>query len=114
MEKAAAEGNARAKLASDMLNYQIKKYVGAYAAAMGGSDCLVCTGGIGENDGYVRSEVCRDMEFLGISIDAEKNKLRGLDINDITGEGSRFLVLVVCTNEELMIARYTKARVEAM
>ena len=114
VEKAAAEGNARARLASDMLNYQIKKYVGAYAAAMGGIDCLVFTGGIGENDGYVRSEVCRDMEFLGISIDAEKNKLRGLDINDITGEGSRVNVLVVCTNEELMIARDTKALVEAM
>ena len=114
VEKAAAEGNARARLASDMLNYQIKKYVGAYAAAMGGIDCLVFTGGIGENDGYVRSEVCRDMEFLGISIDAEKNKLRGLDINDITGEGSRVKVLVVCTNEELMIARDTKALVEAM
>ena len=114
VEKAAAEGNARAKLASDMLNYQIKKYVGAYAAAMGGIDCLVFTGGIGENDGYVRSEVCKNMEFLGISIDAEKNKLRGLGINDITGEGSRVKVLVVCTNEELMIARDTKALVEAM
>ena len=114
VEKAAAEGNARAKLASDMLNYQIKKYVGAYAAAMGGIDCLVFTGGIGENDGYVRSEVCKNMEFLGISIDAEKNKLRGLDINDITGEGSRVKVLVVCTNEELMIARDTKALGEAM
>ena len=114
VEKAAAEGNARAKLASDMLNYQIKKYVGAYAAAMGGIDCLVFTGGIGENDSYVRSEVCKNMEFLGISIDAEKNKLRGLDINDITGEGSRVKVLVVCTNEELMIARDTKALVEAM
>ena len=114
VEKAAAEGNARAKLASDMLNYQIKKYVGAYAAAMGGIDCLVFTGGIGENDGYVRSEVCKNMEFLGISIDAEKNKLRGLDINDITGEGSRVKVLVVCTNEELMIARDTKALVEDM
>ena len=74
----------------------------------------VFTGGIGENDGYVRSEVCKNMEFLGISIDAEKNKLRGLDINDITGEGSRVKVLVVCTNEELMIARDTKALVEAM
>ena len=112
VEKAAAEGNARAKLASDMLNYQIKKYVGAYAAAMGGIDCLVFTGGIGENDGYVRSEVCKNMEFLGISIDAEKNKLRGLDINDITGEGSRVKVLVVCTNEELMIARDTKEVLE--
>lgn len=114
IEKAAAEGNARAKLASDMLNYQIKKYVGAYAAAMGGIDCLVFTGGIGENDDYVRSEVCKNMEFLGISIDAEKNKLRGLDINDITGANSRVKILVVCTNEELMIARDTKALVDAL
>ena len=114
LEAASAAGNLRAKLASDMLNYQIKKYVGGYAAAMGGLDCVVFTGGIGENDAYVRSEVCKDMEFLGISIDPEKNKLRGLDINDITGEGSRVKVLVVCTNEELMIARDTKAIVEKL
>ena len=113
LEAASAAGNERAKLASDMLNYQIKKYIGGYAAAMGGLDCVVFTGGIGENDDYVRSEVCKNMEFLGIRIDAEKNKLRGLDINDITGEGSRVKVLVVCTNEELMIARDTKAIVEA-
>ena len=109
---AAAAGNERAKLACDMLNYQIKKYVGAYAAAMGGLDCIVFTGGIGENDGGVRAAVCEDMEFLGVKIDLEKNKQRGADIIDISADDSRVKVLIVCTNEELMIARDTKALVE--
>ncbi len=112
IENASAAGNKRAKLASDMLNYQIKKFIGGYAAAMGGLDCVVFTGGIGENDDYVRSEVCKNMEFLGIAIDPEKNSVRGKDINDITAEGGRVKVLVVCTDEELMIARDTKAIVE--
>ena len=107
VEAAAAAGNERAKLASDMLNYQIKKFVGAYAAAMGGLDCVVFTGGIGENDALVRSEVCRNMEFLGIRLDEEKNRQRGADILDLTAEGGRVKVLMVCTNEELMIARDT-------
>ncbi len=112
LEAASEAGDAKAKLASDMLNYQIKKYIGGYAAAMGGLDCVVFTGGIGENDDYVRSEVCKNMEFLGIKIDAEKNKLRGLEINDLTAPDSKVKVLVICTNEELMIARDTKAIVE--
>lgn len=112
LEAAAAAGNERARLASDMLNYQIKKYIGGYAAAMGGLDCIVFTGGIGENDGYVRSAVCDGLGFLGVAIDPEKNARRGLDINDITAEGARVKVLVVCTNEELMIARDTCAIVE--
>ena len=110
---AAAAGNKRAQLAQDMLDYQVKKYIGAYSAAMGGLDCVVFTGGIGENDADLRAHVCENMEYLGIAIDPEKNKLRGLDINDISAEGSRVKVLVVCTNEELMIARDTKALVEA-
>ncbi|HIW53339.1 MAG TPA: acetate kinase, partial [Candidatus Ruthenibacterium merdigallinarum] len=101
------------QLAQDMLDYQVKKYIGAYSAAMGGLDCVVFTGGIGENDADLRAHVCENMEYLGIAIDPEKNKLRGLDINDISAEGSRVKVLVVCTNEELMIARDTKALVEA-
>ena len=109
---AAEAGNERAKLACDMLNYQIKKYVGAYAAAMGGLDCIVFTGGIGENDGGVRAAVCEDMEFLGVKIDLEENKQRGADIIDISADDSRVKVLIVCTNEELMIARDTKALVE--
>lgn len=109
---AAEAGNERAQLACDMLNYQIKKYVGAYAAAMGGLDCIVFTGGIGENDGGVRAAVCEGMEFLGVKIDLEKNKQRGADIIDISADDSRVKVLIVCTNEELMIARDTKALVE--
>ena len=114
VENAAKEGNKRAQLAEDMLNYQIKKYIGAYSAAMGGLDCIVFTGGIGENDAALRTAVCENMEYLGVApVDPEKNKMRGLDINDISGEGSRVKVLVICTNEELMIARDTKELVEA-
>ncbi len=114
VENAAKEGNKRAQLAEDMLNYQIKKYIGAYSAAMGGLDCIVFTGGIGENDAALRTAVCDNMEYLGVApVDPEKNKMRGLDINDISGEGSRVKVLVICTNEELMIARDTKELVEA-
>lgn len=108
IEAAMAQGNERAILASDMLNYQIKKYIGAYSAAMGGLDCVVFTGGIGENDAFLREEVCKNMEYLGIKIDTEKNKQRGAEINDISAADSRVKVLVVCTNEELMIARDTK------
>ena len=108
---AADQGNERAQLATDMLKYQIKKYVGAYAAAMGGLDCVVFTGGIGENDDRVRLGVCENMEFLGIKLDEEKNKLRGQDIIDLSAADSRVKVLMVCTNEELMIARDTLALV---
>lgn len=110
---AADAGNDRAKLAIDMLAYQIKKYIGSYAAAMGGLDCVVFTGGIGENDSRVRASVCENMGFLGLSIDPKKNLERGGDIRDLTGAGSKVKVLVVCTNEELMIARDTKALVES-
>lgn len=114
VEFAAANGNVRAQLASDMLNYQIKKYVGSYAAAMGGLDCVVFTGGIGENEKKVRREVCKDMEYLGLSIDTDKNNERVGDILDISAEGSRVKALVICTNEELMIARDTKELVDKM
>ena len=109
---AADSGNKRAKLAIEMLAYQIKKYIGAYSAAMGGLDCVVFTGGIGENDNQMRALVCENMEYLGVSIDAEKNGQRTSDILDISGANSRVKVLIVCTNEELMIARDTKALVE--
>ncbi len=113
VESAAQNGNKRAQLAEDMLNYQIKKYIGAYSAAMGGLDCIVFTGGIGENDCALREAVCDNMEYLGVALDPEKNKVRGLDINDISAKNSRVKILVVCTNEELMIARDTKELVEA-
>lgn len=109
---AADAGNERAKVALEMLCYQIKKYIGSYAAAMGGLDCVVFTGGIGENDSRTRASVCENMGFLGLAIDPDKNLQRGGEIIDITGAGSKVKVLVVCTNEELMIARDTKALVE--
>jgi acetate kinase len=76
LHAAADKGNARAQLAIDLLVYDIKKYIGSYAAAMGGLDAVIFTGGIGENDVSVREEICADMEFLGIKIDPEKNRQR--------------------------------------
>ena len=114
LDVAVEAGIKRAILASEMFNYDIKKYVGAYAAAMGGVDCIVFTGGIGENDNGVREDVCANMEFLGIAIDEAKNLKRGMAINDITAEGARVKVLVIATNEELMIARDTAAIVSAL
>ena len=109
LDAAVEAGIKRAILASDMFNYDIKKYIGAYAAAMGGLDCVAFCGGIGENDQGVRAEVCDNMEFLGIKMDVEKNKIRGEEILDITAPDSRVKLLVIQTNEELMIARDTLA-----
>lgn len=107
IEKAAEEGNQRAKTALEMYMYRVKKYVGAYAAAMGGVDLLIFTGGIGENDAITRYEVCKDMEFMGIEFDAEKNKgLRGID-TVISKENSKCKVMLITTNEELVIATDT-------
>jgi len=106
--KAAAEGNERAKLVSDMLVYEIKKYIGSYAAAMNGCDAILFTGGIGENATDVREAVCTDMEFFGIKIDKEANKTRGQLIK-ISAPESKIEVWVVPTNEELLIARDTLA-----
>ncbi|MEG0616404.1 MAG: acetate kinase [Oscillospiraceae bacterium] len=111
IEQAAHDGNKRAQLVSDMLAYQIKKYIGSYSAAMNGLDCLVFTGGIGENAQEVRENVCKEMEFFGIKLDLEKNKQRGKEIMDLTADGGKVKILVICTNEELMIARDTMALV---
>lgn len=113
IEEAMAKGNKRALLVHEMLVYQIKKYIGAYTAAMNGLDCLVFTGGIGENAHLVREHVCADMEFFGVKIDDDKNHQRTSTFMDISASDSRVKVMVVCTNEELMIARDTKALVEA-
>ncbi|MFA4923233.1 MAG: acetate kinase [Ignavibacteriaceae bacterium] len=104
IESAIEEGNKRAKVAFDVFTYRIKKYVGAYAAAMGGIDALVFTGGIGENSSLVRSSVCSGLEFLGIEIDEEKNQAKQ---NDLSKEGSKVHVLRIPTNEELVIAMDT-------
>ena len=107
IEDAAKRGEKRAKLAEDVLTYGVKKYIGAYAAAMGGIDALVFTAGVGENSASTRAAVCEGLEFLGIKIDPKKNDIRGKEA-DISAEGSKVRVLVVPTNEELMIARDTK------
>ncbi len=109
LRKAQNEGNERAQLASDILVYEIKKFIGSYTAAMNGLDCLVFTAGIGENDARVRSEVCADMEYLGIKIDEEKNiNYRDLPApGDISAPDSKVRVCVIATNEELVIARDT-------
>lgn len=105
IREAAANGNDRAKLALKILAYQIKKYVGAYAAAMNGLDCVVFTAGIGENDADMRAESMRDLEFLGIKLDEEANQKR--DAFVISAPDSRVKVLVIPTNEELAIASDT-------
>ena len=102
------QGNARAKLALDMFSYACKKYVGAYAAAMNGVDCIVFTAGVGENTPCVREAICDNMQYLGLEIDKEKNleKNNGA-IRDISGKNSKVKVLIIPTNEELVIARET-------
>ena len=101
---AASKGDERCLLAIKMFDYRIKKYIGAYAAAMGGVDVLIFTGGIGENSVITRSAVCEDLEFLGIEIDQTINKgVRGVE-RIISKEGSKVKIMVVPTNEELMIA----------
>jgi len=107
LSEAAANGNHRAKLALEIFTYACKKYVGAYAAAMGGVDCLVFTAGIGEHDAFVREQVATGLEYMGVSIDLGKNASVGGGITDITGANSKAKVLVIPTNEELVIARDT-------
>ena len=106
VESAAKSGDARARLAQDMYFYRIKKYIGAYAAAMGGLDVVVFTAGVGENQTSMRSEVCKDMEFLGIKFDEAKNNVRGEEAV-ISADDSRVKVVVIPTDEELMIATDT-------
>ncbi|MCE5315563.1 MAG: acetate kinase [Armatimonadota bacterium] len=106
VENAANEGNKRAKLALEIFVYRIRKYIGAYIAAMGGLDAIVFTGGIGENSTTIRARVCEDMEFLGIKIDPDKNNtLKGQA--DISKNGSKVRILLIPTNEERVIARET-------
>lgn len=111
IEQAAAEGNERAQLALDMYNYRIKKYIGAYAAAMGGVDIIVWTAGVGENQTGTRLDACSDLEFLGIKIDAEANKVRGEEAI-ISTPDSKVTVCVIPTDEELVIASDTERLVK--
>jgi acetate kinase len=107
IETAAGEGNHRAQVSLDIYQYRIKKYLGSYAAAMGGADVVIFTGGVGENDWVTRAEVCKGLEFMGLEFDVEKNtKLRGKDAI-ISKPGSKVTAMVVPTNEELVIAQDT-------
>ena len=106
VENAANEGNERAQLALDMYFYRIKKYIGAYAAAMDGVDIIVFTAGVGENQIGMREEVCKGLGYLGVKFDAEKNKVRGQEAV-ISADDSKVTVCVIPTDEELMIATDT-------
>ena len=109
IEDAIAQGNERAKLALEMYDYRIKKYVGAFTAAMGGLDVLVFTGGVGENQTTTREYVCEDMQYMGIEIDKELNaKIHG-DEALLSTKESKVKVVVIPTDEELMIALDTVA-----
>jgi len=108
VEDAAAKGNEQAQVAIDILIHGIKKYVGAYAAIMGGADVIVFTGGIGENSPELREKVLDGLAFMGASIDPNKNCVRGSEC-DLSAEDSKVKVLVIPTNEELVIARDTLA-----
>ena len=111
IEAAVNAGNERAKLGLDMYEQRITKYIGAYAAEMGGVDIIVFTGGVGENQCGLRADVCKPLAFMGVEIDAEANKARGEEAV-ISTPASKVKVVVVPTDEELMIARDTAALVK--
>ena len=106
IEKADSEGNERAHLALQMYNYRIKKYIGEYAAAMGGGDIIVWTAGVGENQEDVRWDSCQGLEFLGIKMDKEANHCRGVE-RVISAPDSKVKVCLIPTDEEIVIARDT-------
>jgi len=101
----ADEGDAQCQLALEMNAYRIKKYIGAYSAAMNGLDALIFTAGIGENSGYLRKLVCTEMDFFGIEMDNEKNNKKSSDFREIQKKSSSVKILVIPTNEELEIAK---------
>jgi len=113
LEAAAAEGNQRAQLALDKFHYEVRKDIGAYAAAMGGVDAIVFTAGVGENGANNRAEICKGLEYMGVKIDEARNNTRA-DEHMISTDDSKVKVFVIATNEELMIARDTKAIAEKL
>ena len=109
------EGNARAKLAQDILEYQVSKFVGGYMVSLGGCDAIVFTAGVGENQTAHRAEICKYLEFAGVKLDPQKNEEMTLGKEgEISAPDSKIKVFVIPTNEELVIARDTKALVEAL
>ena len=113
LDDAAANGNERARLALDKFIYEVKKFIGAYSTAMGGVDAIVFTAGIGENSTDLRADICSGLEYMGVKIDAEKNKVRGKEI-DVSADDSKVRIFVIPTNEELMIARDTEEIVNSL
>ena len=113
LEAGAAEGNEKCKLALDKFCYEVAKYVGAYAAALNGLDVLTFTAGVGENGPDTRASVCSYLEYLGVKLDPEKNKVRGKEML-ISAPDSKVQVWVVPTNEELMIAQDTAELVKGL
>ncbi len=107
LDEAVDNGNERAFLALSIFAYQIRKFIGAYACAMGGLDAVVFTAGIGENNSVMRTNVCKKLDFLGIEIDEEKNKIRGEEV-DISTPDAKVRTLVIPTNEEFAIAKETQ------
>ena len=112
LEAVAPQGNQRAQLALDSFDYNVKKLIGAYAAAMGGVDAIIFTAGVGENGPDTRANVVSGLEYMGVKLDAEKNNTRGKEV-DVATDDSKVRVLVIPTNEELMIAMDTAAIVKA-
>lgn len=104
--EAAPSGNERAQIALDVYYNRVKGYIGNYIAKLNGCDCLVFTAGVGENGIDVRENVCKDLEYLGIKMDVEKNKVRGKEV-DVATDDSRVRIFIIPTNEELVIARDT-------
>ena len=112
IEEGAEAGNADCTLALDKFAYEVRKYIGSYAAALGGLDCLVFTAGVGENSASMRARICQNLEYLGVKLDPEKNNVRGKEAI-ISADDSKVTVWVIPTNEELMIAQDTAELVNA-
>ncbi len=112
IEKAASGGDRMASLALEMNTYRIKKYIGAYVAAMNGIDAIIFTAGIGENSDVIRERVCTDMDYLGIELDLEKNKERSKAFRTLQSNSSKVQILVIPTNEELEIAEQTYSLID--
>ena len=108
LEAAADQGNERAQLALDKFIYEVRKYIGAYATAMGGVDAILFTAGIGENSADLREKICQGLEYMGVKVDSEKNKVRGQEAV-VSTDDSKVKVFIIPTNEELMIAMDTAA-----
>ncbi len=106
VEKSAAEGNARAKLAIEAFVESVRNFIGSYLVALGGCDVLAFTGGIGENGAAIRKDICRNLQWAGIELDLEKNNSHGSEMK-ISREQSKTQIWIVPTNEELIVARQT-------